>query len=221
MHVYHGHHQGKKVATILYIAFTHKWTLEYLQAQLRIKEVQLSPHNYTDLAGIQQRRQAYQQPAGPRFLEDLKLPYHIYKVVRNDNPSYLKFRELIYSGKLTKAREIKDKFIKAYEAKVQVRRAELLHDPIDVHDMLGEADELHMGPIELAKEVYLDNDINPDFDLYPNVVPAIPPDLTPITLEQVINRRDPVQDNLVICPKHYIASAELATGVPEQPGSTN
>ena len=77
--------------------------------------------------------------------EKLKLPYPICKAVRKDNPSYLKFRELISSGKLTEAKAIMDTLIKAYEAKVQVRRAELLHDPIDVEDMLGEIYELANG----------------------------------------------------------------------------
>ena len=35
-----------KSLTIMDIAFTQKWTLEYLQAQPRIKEAQLIPHNY-------------------------------------------------------------------------------------------------------------------------------------------------------------------------------
>ena len=60
--------------------------------------------------------------------------------------------------------------------------------------MLGEIDELYMGPMELAEEVPLDNDINPDLDPYPNGVPANCPDLTPITLERVSNRRGSVQD---------------------------
>ena len=135
-----------KFSTILDIAFTQKWTLEYLQAQLRIKEVQLSPHNYEDLTSIQQCRQAYRQPDKTRVLEALRLSYPIYKAVRKDNPSYLKFRELISSGDMKAAKITKDKLIKAYEAKVQVRRTELLNDTIDVEDMLGDIDDLYMGP---------------------------------------------------------------------------
>ena len=184
-----------KYSTILDIAFTQKWTLDYLQAQLRIKEVKLIPHNYEDLTGIQQRRQPYKQPEGTRLPEALKLPYPIFKVVSKDNPSYLKFRELFSSGDLKAAKLIKDKLIKAYEAKVQVRRTELLNDTIDVDDMLGDIDDLHMGPMELTEEVTLDSDINLDLELYPNVVPAPCPDLTPITLDQVINRRGSVNEN--------------------------
>ena len=142
---------------------------------------------------IQQRRQTYQKPDGPRIPEDLKLPYPLYKAVRKDNPSYINFWELLSSGKLTEAKAIKDKLIRAYEAKVQVQRAELLLYPINVEDILGEVNELRMGPMDLAKEVSLDNDIDPDFEIYLNVVPAILPDLTPTTVEQVINRKGPVQ----------------------------
>ena len=39
-----------------------------------------------------------------------------------------------------------------------------------------------MGPMELAEEVSFANDIKPDLDPYPNVLPAIFPDLTPVTL---------------------------------------
>ena len=117
------------------------------------------------MTGIQQRRHAYRQPEGTRIQEDLKLTYPIYKAVRKDNPSYLKFRELISSGDLKAAKIINDKLIKAYEAKVKVQRTELLHDTINVDDMLGNIDELHMGPMELAGKVPLDNDINPDLDL--------------------------------------------------------
>ena len=46
-----------KFSTILDIAFTNKWNLDSLQARLRIKEVQLNPHNHEDLTGVQQRRQ--------------------------------------------------------------------------------------------------------------------------------------------------------------------
>ena len=60
--------------------------------------------------------------------------------------------------------------------------------------MLGGVDDLHMGPMELAREVSMDNDINPDFEIYPNVVPAIFPNLTTTTVEQLINRRGPIQD---------------------------
>ena len=110
-----------KFSTILDIAFTQNWTLEYLHAQLRIKEVQLSPHNYEDLTGIQQRRQGHRYPDDPMIPEDLKLHYPIYKEVHKDEPSYLKFRVLISSGKVMEAKVIKGKLIQAYEAKVQVR----------------------------------------------------------------------------------------------------
>ena len=90
--------------------------------------------------------------------EELKLHFPIYQAVRKDNPNYVRFRELISSGNLKAAKEIKDKLIKAYEAKVQVRRAELHQEPIDVNDMLGEIEDLHMGPMELAREVSMDKE---------------------------------------------------------------
>ena len=60
--------------------------------------------------------------------------------------------------------------------------------------MLGHIEDLHMGPMEQTEEVPFHNDINPHLDPYPNVVPANPPNLTLITVEQVINRRGPVRD---------------------------
>ena len=114
--------------------------------------------------------------------------------VCTDNPNYKKYWQLITTGKLTKAKATKDALIKAYEARVHVRRSELQNDHIDVEDMLGHIADLHMGPMEQAEEVPLHNDINPLLEPYPNVVPANPPTLAPITVEQVINRRGPVHD---------------------------
>ena len=143
--------------------------------------------------------------------EYLKLPYHIYKVVRKDNPNYIKFRELITSGKLPESKAIKEKLIMAYEAKRQVRRSELQDEKIDVEDMLGEIDDLHMEPMGLEKEVVLSKDINPEFGNYPNVVPAICPNLTMNTVEHGINHRGPIQDRL---QQYYIVTdsgAEMVT----------
>ena len=51
-----------------------------------------------------------------------------------------------------------------------------------------------MGPMELATEVSMDKeDYNVDIEVYPNVVPAICPNLTTTSLRQVINCRGPLQ----------------------------
>ena len=71
---------------------------------------------------------------------------------------------------------IKEKLINAYEAQVQVRRAELHQEPIDVDAMLGEIEDLHMGPMELTREVCMDKEYyNLDIEVYPNVVTTISP----------------------------------------------
>ena len=131
-------------STILDIAFTQKWDIDTLQAQLRVKEVRLNPHNYADLNEVVQMRQKRPPPKRDNT-QDLKktdiprecwLPYPVYKAVRTDNPNYTKFFQLITSGKLTEAKAIKAELIKAYEARVHVRRSELLTDQIDVEDIL-------------------------------------------------------------------------------------
>ena len=60
--------------------------------------------------------------------------------------------------------------------------------------MLGHIEYLHIGPMEQQEQVPLLNDINPLLDPYPNVVPATPPTLSPITVEKVINCRGPIRD---------------------------
>ena len=162
--------------------------MESLQARLHIKEVQLNPHIYEDLTGVQQRRQ--QKPTHPRFPDEIKLPFTIYQASKNNNSNYVRFRELISSGNIKSEKEIKDKLIKAYKAKVQVRQTELHQAPINIDDMLGEIEDLHMGPMDLATEVSMDKEYNNvDIKLYPNVVPAISPNLNTTSLKQVINCR--------------------------------
>ena len=91
------------------------------------------------------------------------------------------------------AKEIKEKLIKAYEAKVQVRRDEINQGNIDVNNMLGKIEDLHMGPMELAQEVSMDNETsNIDIEVYPYVVLALCPTLTPTSTTQVINCRDSI-----------------------------
>ena len=60
--------------------------------------------------------------------------------------------------------------------------------------MLGQIDDLHMGPMEQQEDIPLFNEINPQLASYPYVVPATLPSLTPITVADVINRRGPVGD---------------------------
>ena len=80
----------------------------------------------------------------------------IYQAVRGDNPNYIRFRKLMSSENLKVAKEMKETLIKAYEAKVQVRRAEMNQEHIDVNEMLREIEDLHMGTMELAREVSMD-----------------------------------------------------------------
>ena len=194
-------------ATILDIVFTQKWNIETLQAQLRIKEVRLNPHNFNDLNEVVQRRQTRTPPNrddppkrrnnkdrnNSGLSKEFFLPWPIWKACK-DHPNYAKYCQLCTMGEITEATAIKEALIKTYEARVQVRSSELQNDHIDVEDMLGQIEDLHMAPMEQHEEVPLLNDINPILDPYLDVVPETPPSLTPITVAQVINRRGPVHD---------------------------
>ena len=189
-------------ASILDIAFTQKWDIQTLQANLRIKEVRLNPHNFSDLTKVVQRRQPLphttrhdvrNQPEKLVIPSEYHLPFPIWKAC-NTHADYTKYCTLVKGEKYTEAKAIKAALIKAYEAKVKVRRSELQNDAINIDDMLGQIDDLHMGPMEEQDTIPLFNDNNPQLDFYPDIVPAPLPNYTPITAADVINRRGKVKN---------------------------
>lgn len=97
-----------KFSTIMDLAIVNQWDLQRLQGHLRIKEVQMAPHNHKVLFGIKQRRQEQEVPdqlasncrsLGKPVPEDLKLPFEVYKDVKQDSAPYAKFRDLIHPEK--------------------------------------------------------------------------------------------------------------------------
>ena len=113
--------------------------------------------------------------------------------IKENNPTYLRLHQLISFSNNKAVKDIKYKLIKAYEAKVKIRRAELAQENIDVDDMLGEIEDLHMGLMEHAGEIVLNEDLNVDIEIYPEIIPAPCPNVTPTSISHVINCRGPIE----------------------------
>ena len=172
------------------------WSLNSLQSRIRVKEVKITPHNHEDLTGVHQRRQEAQNAMTKYGVipENLKLPYPIHKTVWENTSNYIRFRELISLGNIKAAKYIKDIRIKAYKVKVQVRRVELAQGEVDVNYMLRQIDKLHMGAMQLAHKVVIDNEnSNIDIEIYPDGIPSPFPTLTRTSTTYEINRRGPIE----------------------------